>query len=57
MQAPLGNIVRKMLSDKNTSKQLMRHIISGKRNNIDEDILIDEKKFRVIRLASINLKK
>lgn len=53
MQAPLGNLIRKMLSNEETSKQLMKHIIIGKRFTIDEPIEFDHKKIRVVRAGSI----
>ena len=53
MQAPLGNLIRKMLLNEKASKQLMRHLIVGKRFNLNETIEFDEKKFKLIRVGSV----
>lgn len=54
MKAPLGNLIQKMLSNEDTAKQLMRHIIVGKRVNLDETIEFDERKFKLVRIGSIS---
>lgn len=55
MEAPLGNIVRKILSNEDASKKLMQHIILGERFEERVDVIhLEEKKIKVSRVASLN---
>lgn len=64
MEAPLGNIVRKILTDKDASKKLMQQIILGERFGGREEYLnLDNRIIKIQRVASVensfdkNLKK
>lgn len=54
MEAPLGNIVRKILTDKDASKKLMQQIILGERFGDKAEYLnLDDKKIKIQRIASV----
>lgn len=55
MQAPLGNIVRKILTNEDASKKLMQQIILGERfsSGKDEFINLEDRKIKIHRVASL----
>lgn len=54
MEAPLGNIVRKILTDKDASKKLMQQIILGERFGDKAEYLnLEDKKIKIQRIASV----
>ncbi len=54
MEAPLGNIVRKILTDKDASKKLMQQIILGERFGDKAEYLnLEDKKIKIQRVASV----
>ncbi len=54
MEAPLGNIVRKILTDKDASKKLMQQIILGERFGDNAEYLnLEDKKIKIQRIASV----
>lgn len=54
MEAPLGNIVRKILTDKDASKKLMQQIILGERFGDNAEYLnLENKKIKIQRIASV----
>jgi hypothetical protein len=55
MEAPLGNIVRKILTNKDASKKLMQQIILGERFGEKAEYLnLDDKKIKIQRVASVD---
>lgn len=55
MEAPLGNIVRKILNDKDASKKLMQQIILGERFGGNQDYLdLENKKIKIQRVSSVD---
>lgn len=54
MEAPLGNIVRKILTNEVASKKLMQQIILGERFGGNADFNLDDRKIRVQRVASLD---
>jgi hypothetical protein len=55
MEAPLGNIVRKILTDKDASKKLMQQIILGERFGDKAEYLnLENKKIKIQRIASVD---
>jgi hypothetical protein len=55
MQAPLGNIVRKILTDEDASKKLMQQMILGERfGGKEEFINLDDKKIKIHRVVSFD---
>jgi hypothetical protein len=53
MEAPLGDIVRKILRNQNASKRLMELLIFGEGHDEDNYILLDNKKYKVRRVSSL----
>jgi hypothetical protein len=57
MQAPMSNIVRRILGDRELSKKLMKAIIAERSNPDDVEgrtFMVDGKKFSFMRLTSFN---
>lgn len=55
MEAPLGNIVKKILTDQGASKKLMQQIILGERFGDKQDFInLDDKKIKIHRVVSFN---
>jgi hypothetical protein len=55
MEAPLGKLVRRILSNEHASKKLMQQIIIGERFEEKSDAIhLEEKRIKVSRVASLN---
>lgn len=55
MEAPLGNIVRKILTNQDASKKLMQQMILGERfGGSEEFINLDDKKIKIHRVVSFD---
>ena len=54
MEAPLGNIVRKILTNRDASKKLMQQIILGDRFDESNDFInLDNRKIKIQRVTTI----
>jgi hypothetical protein len=57
MKAPMSELVRRILGDRELSKKLMKAIIAERSNPEDVEgrtFLVDGKKFRFVRVAALN---
>lgn len=55
MEAPLGKLVRKILSNEYASKKLMQQIILGERFEEESGAIhLEERKIKISRVASLN---
>jgi hypothetical protein len=58
MQAPLSDMVRRILADRKLARKLMMAIQSERRNPDDIEgrtIMVDGKPFRVARVTDVNI--
>jgi len=58
MQAPMSDLVRRILADRKLAQKLMRAIQSERRNPDDVDgrtIIVDGKPFRPARITDLNV--